>query len=348
MIFSLLLCVGFSTLRSIVIDLFREGWDDMLKKNVKEQFKRLDLPVIVAPMFLVSSIELVVEGCKSGVVTTFPLLNARTSEELEEWMQAITIQLAEAQKTTSKVAPWGVNLIVHKSNDRYEADIKLIKKYQPPVVITSLGKPTDIIKIVHEYGGLVFSDVISILHAKKATEAGIDGLILVCNGAGGHGGTLHPMAFVHEVKQFFDGMVILSGAITQGQDILAAQVIGADFAYMGTRFIATKESLANKAYKKMLLEAQAGDIIYTDKLSGVHANFLLKSILNAGLDPATLEKPKQLEILHKAEGETKAWKDIWSAGHGVGGIHEILPVAELVERLKAEYHESIQKVVEKQ
>lgn len=316
-------------------------------ENVKKQLDALDLPVIAAPMFLVSGIELVVEGCKSGVVTTFPLLNARTSEELEQWMQEIIAQLAEAKESNSKVAPWGVNLVVHRSNDRYDADVELIKKYQPPIVITSLGKPTDIAKVVHEYGGLVFSDVISIKHAKKAAEAEIDGLILVCNGAGGHGGTLNPMAFVHEVKQFFDGLIILSGSISHGQDILAAQVIGADLAYMGTRFIATEESIASQAYKEMLLEAQAADIIYTDKISGVNANFIVQSVLNAGLNPNSLEKPKELEIVHKADG-AKAWKDIWSAGHGVGGINEILPVSKLVEKLNAEYQDSIQKVITKQ
>ena len=319
----------------------------MVKLNVKEELDALDLPVIAAPMFLVSGIELVVEGCKSGVVTTFPLLNARTSEELEQWMQEIIAQLAEAKESNSKVAPWGVNLVVHRSNDRYDADVELIKKYQPPIVITSLGKPTDIAKVVHEYGGLVFSDVISIKHAKKAAEAEIDGLILVCNGAGGHGGTLNPMAFVHEVKQFFDGLIILSGSISHGQDILAAQVIGADLAYMGTRFIATEESIASQAYKEMLLEAQAADIIYTDKISGVNANFIVQSVLNAGLNPNSLEKPKELEIVHKADG-AKAWKDIWSAGHGVGGINEILPVSKLVEKLNAEYQDSIQKVITKQ
>ncbi|RIJ63391.1 nitronate monooxygenase family protein [Rummeliibacillus sp. POC4] len=316
-------------------------------ENVKKQLEALDLPVIAAPMFLVSGIELVVEGCKSGVVTTFPLLNARTSEELEQWIQEIIAQLAEAKESNSKVAPWGVNLVVHRSNDRYDADVELIKKYQPPIVITSLGKPTDIAKVVHEYGGLVFSDVISIKHAKKAAEAEIDGLILVCNGAGGHGGTLNPMAFVHEVKQFFDGLIILSGSISHGQDILAAQVIGADLAYMGTRFIATEESIASQAYKEMLLEAQAADIIYTDKISGVNANFIVQSVLNAGLNPNSLEKPKELEIVHKADG-AKAWKDIWSAGHGVGGINEILPVSKLVEKLNAEYQDSIQKVITKQ
>ncbi|MFJ8260572.1 NAD(P)H-dependent flavin oxidoreductase [Rummeliibacillus sp. NPDC094406] len=319
----------------------------MVKENVKEQLMALELPVIAAPMFLVSGIELVVEGCKSGVVTTFPLLNARTSEALEEWMREITTQLAEAEKTNQSVAPWGVNLVVHKSNDRYDADVELIKKYQPPIVITSLGKPTDIAKIVHQYGGLVFSDVISVKHAKRAIEADIDGLVLVCNGAGGHGGTLHPMAFVHEVKQFFDGLIILSGAISHGQDILAAQVIGADLAYMGTRFIATEESMASNAYKNMLLEAEAGDIVYTDKLSGVNANFILQSVIKAGLDPSKLQKPDKLEIVHKADDEAKAWKNIWSAGHGVGGIHEVLPIAELVKKLSAEYEESINKVIEK-
>ncbi|WP_150284475.1 nitronate monooxygenase family protein [Rummeliibacillus sp. TYF-LIM-RU47] len=315
--------------------------------SVKERLNSMELPVIAAPMFLVSGIELVVEGCKSGIATTFPLLNARTNEELEKWMKEITSQLEDAENKGSLVAPWGVNLIVHHTNTRYHEDVELVKKYQPPLVITSLGKPTDIATTVHEYGGLVFSDVISIEHAKKAMEAGVDGLILVCAGAGGHGGTLHPMAFVHEVKKFFNGIIILAGSISCGEDILAAQVIGADFAYMGTRLIATAESMASGKYKEMTVEASASDIIYTDKISGVNANFIVQSIVNAGLEPTDLQKPQQLEIVHKAD-EAKAWKDIWSAGQGVGSIKEILPVSELVAQLIDEYQTSIKKIVKKQ
>ena len=304
--------------------------------SVKEHLLTLELPVIAAPMFLVSGQELVVEGCKAGVATTFPLLNARTSEILETWFQHIKSELDGVEHA----APWGVNLVVHKSNVRYEEDVALIQKYQPPIVITSLGKPTDIAKVVHEYGGVVFSDVINIKHAKKAAEAGIDGLILVCNGAGGHSGTLNPFAFVNEVKQWFDGLIILSGSLSTGQDVFAAKALGADLAYMGTRFIATEEALANDDYKQMLVDSNAADIYYTDKVSGIPANFLLPSLQKAGKLAAEVEAPKELSMTEEA----KAWKDIWSAGHGVGSIQEIIPVKTLVDQLKSEYNASFEKI----
>lgn len=308
----------------------------MTNKYLAELKKNLTLPVIVAPMFLVSSRKLVIEACKEGIIGTFPLLNARTSEILERWMEEITEQLKKIkiEEPNRKIAPWGVNLIIHKSNKRYKADLNLIKKYQPPLVITSLGKPSEIVDIVHEYGGLVFSDVISVEHAKKAASIGVDGLILVCNGAGGHGGTLHPFAFLAEVKEFWSGITSLSGCISHGQEIAATEILGADFAYMGTRFIPTTESLASEEYKQMTIESKAEDIIYTDAFSGVNANFLVKSLEKAGLDPNNLTTAKEIDVTHS---NSKAWKDIWGAGQGVGSIKKVQPIAEVIANLKAEY-----------
>ncbi|KGA96194.1 2-nitropropane dioxygenase [Alkalihalobacillus alcalophilus ATCC 27647 = CGMCC 1.3604] len=301
------------------------------------------LPVICAPMFLVSGTELVIEACKSGIIGSFPLLNARTGEILEEWMTQIKEELAEAKTLhpDKEIAPWAVNLIVHKSNKRYESDLELIRKYEPPIVITSLGKPTSVVEIVHGYGGLVFSDVATLTHAKKAAETGVDGLILVSNGAGGHGGTLNPLAFIASVKQFWNGITLLAGSVTNGRDILATQALGADFAYMGTRFIAASESLANDIYQNTLIESTAEDIVYTDAFSGVNANYLIKSIVNAGLDP---EKLKKKDIVDVSHSDSKAWKDIVSAGHGVGTIDKVQTVNEIVNELEEEYKEGLVKL----
>ncbi|TCP31328.1 nitronate monooxygenase [Scopulibacillus darangshiensis] len=298
---------------------------------------QITLPVIAAPMFLVSSPELVIEGCKSGIIGSFPLLNARTTEILEDWMRQITSELEKAKKDLpkKKIAPWAVNLIVHRSNRRYETDLELIKSYKPPIVITSLGDPARVVDIVHEYGGLVFSDVSNLTHAKKAADRGSDGLILVSSGAGGHAGTINPMAFVAAVREFWDGTIILAGSISKGQDVLASEVLGADLAYMGTRFIAASESMAKDGYKNMLIDASAEDIIYTDAVSGVNANFLIPSILNAGLDLQKLRKKETIDFSHL--DEAKAWKNIWSAGHGVGSIKQIQRVTEIVRDLKREY-----------
>ena len=321
-----------------------------MKTDVLKKLKGdLTLPVIVAPMFIVSKTEMVLASMRAGVIGTFPTLNARTNAELEEWFEHITQTVDEENKGNEgrKLAPWGVNLIVHHTNPRYEEDLASIKKYKVPLVITSLGKPVKEVEVVHEYGGAVFSDVISITHAKKAIEAGVDGLILVCNGAGGHGGTLNPFAFVAEVRQFFDGVIILSGTISNGQEIAAAQMLGADFAYMGTRFIATEEANAVEAYKEMLIQSTAHDILYTDALSGVRANYLIPSIERAGYDPNHLEKTGEIKVVHAAnEKESKAWKDIWSAGQGVGSIKDVKPVAELVETLRNEYAQAITKMNE--
>jgi nitronate monooxygenase len=302
---------------------------------------QLTLPVINAPMFLVSSPDMVIESCKNGIIGTFPLLNARTSELLENWMIRISEELNQTQKDApaAKIAPWGVNLIVHRTNKRFEQDLELIKKYEPPVVITSLGNPSDVAKIVHSNGGLVFSDVISLDHARKAAKTGIDGLILVCSGAGGHGGTLNPFAFLKAVKEFWDGITVLAGAISTGEEILAAKILGADLVYMGTRFIATEESSASEDYRQMLIESTLEDLIYTDAISGIKGNYLLPSLQKAGFDIENLKK-KEVDLSF-SESKAKAWKDIWSAGQGVGSIKKVTTIEEVVEELKAEYNTAL-------
>jgi nitronate monooxygenase len=299
---------------------------------------QLTLPIINAPMFLVSSPDMVIESCRNGIIGTFPLLNARTSEILENWMIRISEELKEDQQAdpTVKIAPWGVNLIVHRTNKRFVEDLELIKKYEPPVVITSLGNPSDVAKIVHSYGGLVFSDVISLDHARKAAKTGIDGLILVCSGAGGHGGTLNPFAFLKAVKEFWDGITILAGAISTGEEILAAKILGADLVYMGTRFIATEESSASEEYRKMLIESTLEDLIYTDAISGIKGNYLLPSLKRAGYDVENMLKKDTVDLSF-SESKAKAWKDIWSAGQGVGNIKRVSTVKEVVDELKTEY-----------
>jgi nitronate monooxygenase len=303
---------------------------------------QLTLPVINAPMFLVSSPDMVVESCKNGIIGTLPLLNARTSELLENWMIRISEELKQVQQENpaAKIAPWGVNLIVHRTNKRFEEDLELIKKYEPPVVITSLGNPSDVAKIVHSYGGLVFSDVISLDHARKAAKTGIDGLILVCSGAGGHGGTLNPFAFLKAVKEFWDGITILAGAISTGEEILAAKILGADLVYMGTRFIATEESSASEEYRQMLIESTLEDLIYTDTISGINGNYLLPSLQKAGFDIENLKK-KEVDLSF-SESKAKAWKDIWSAGQGVGSIKKVSTIKEVVDELKTEYKNALQ------
>jgi nitronate monooxygenase len=304
---------------------------------------QLALPIINAPMFLVSSPDMVIESCKNGIVGTFPLLNAKTSELLENWMIRISEELQEAQQSdpNAKVAPWGVNLIVHRTNKRFEEDMELIKKYEPPIVITSLGNPSDVTKIVHGYGGLVFSDVISLDHARKAAKTGIDGLILVCSGAGGHGGTLNPFAFLKAVKEFWDGITVLAGAISTGEEILAAKILGADLVYMGTRFIATEESSASEEYRQMLIESTLEDLTYTDAISGINGNYLLPSLQKAGFDIENLKK-KEVDLSF-SESKAKAWKDIWSAGQGVGNIKKVSTVKKIIEELTEEYNKALTK-----
>lgn len=303
---------------------------------------RLSLPVIGAPLFIVSNPDLVLAQCKSGIVGSFPALNARPKELLEEWLQRITSELASytAANPGKRVAPFAVNQIIHTSNDRLEHDIDLCVKYRVPIIITSLSAPGAFVKRFHEYGGMVFHDVTNVRHAEKALEAGVDGLILVCAGAGGHAGTLSPFALVGEVRRFFKGPIILSGAITTGRGILAAQSIGADLAYMGTRFIATSEANADQRYKEMIVSTSAKDIIYTPFFSGVAGNYLKPSVVAAGLDPENLPTADKTSM-NFGTGRVKAWRDIWGAGQGVGNIHDVKPAAEVIERLKQEYREAL-------
>ncbi|MEE8371577.1 MAG: nitronate monooxygenase, partial [Sphingomonadales bacterium] len=282
-------------------------------------FSNLTLPVVAAPMFLISGPDLVVAACRSGVIGGFPTLNARTLEQLDDWLKEIEDRLdAHNQENPTKpAAPHAANLIVHRSNSRASDDLALLSEHKVPIVITSVGHPGDTAHKVHDYGGVVFHDVINLHHARKAAEAGVDGLILVCGGAGGHAGLMNPFAFVPQVRAFFDGIILLAGGISNGRAVRAAEVLGADLAYMGTRFINTGESLADDAYKAMIIEAEAKDIVYTDKVSGINANFLLASLQQAGLAPGGDGPKPDIEM---GKDEAKAWKNVWSAGQGVGEI----------------------------
>ncbi len=305
--------------------------------------KQLSLPVIAAPMFLISGPQLVIECCKNGIVGTFPALNQRSSEGFEGWLLEVKEALAAFEKETGKKpAPFGVNLIVHPTNPRLEADLKLCIKHKVPIIITSLGAVSEVVNAIHSYGGLVFHDVIKKRHAQKAAEAGVDGLILVAAGAGGHAGTINPMTLVAEVKKFFHKTIILSGCISTGRDIASAMQMGADLAYMGTRFINTEESKAPEAYREMIINAGASDVVYTAAISGVHANFLGASLKAAGITEEDLKKDRKIDFGKELDTEAKAWKTIWSAGQGVATIEDVLPVAELVAHLKTEFKEAIE------
>ncbi len=291
------------------------------------------LPVIAAPMFIVSGQELVIAESRAGICGSFPALNARPQETFDDWLTAIEAGLAGTG------APYAVNLVAHASNDRLEGDLETCVRHKVPLLLTSLQKPGDVVKAAHTYGGLVFHDVISLRHAEKAIEQGVDGLILVCAGAGGHGGALSPFALLAEVRRIYSGTIVLAGAISTGEHILAAQAMGADLVYMGTRFIATTEANAVAPYKQMIVESGAREVTYTNLFSGVHGNYLSRSIAAAGLDPANLPAPEPGRTYvagHKRE-KPKAWRDIWGAGQGVGGIDSVLPVAECIDRLEREY-----------
>ena len=308
-----------------------------------EFIKNLSLPVIAAPMFLISGPKLVVECCKNGIVGTFPALNQRTSEGFEEWLVQIKSELkAFEEETGKKAAPFGVNLVVHPTNPRLEADVKLCIKHQVPLVITSLGAVSQVVDAIHSYGGLVFHDIIKKRHAEKAAEAGVDGLILVSAGAGGHGGTINPMSLIAEVKKFFDKTIILSGCISTGRDVASALQMGADLAYMGTRFINTEESKATEEYRKMIIDAGASDVVYTAAISGVHANFLAASLKAAGVTEDDLKKDTKIDFGKELDTEAKAWKTIWSAGQGVTTIDNVLPVSDLVKKLKDGFKTAIE------
>ena len=307
----------------------------------------LRLPVIGAPMFIVSNPELVLEQCKAGIVGSFPALNARPEPVLEDWLARITAELAEhkAAYPERKVAPFAVNQIVHASNTRLQHDIDLCVKYKVPILITSLRAPDAVVEAARSYGGLVFHDVTNIAHAQRALKAGVDGLILVCTGAGGHAGRLSPFALVPEVRKFYDGTIILSGAIAGGGAVAAALALGADLAYIGTRFIACTEANAPEAYKQMIVASTAEDIVYTNLFTGVHGNYLKGSIINAGLDPDKLpESDKTTMDFGTGSAKAKAWRDIWGAGQGVGQIEQTLPAAAIVERLVTEYFAAIRRL----
>ena len=304
----------------------------------------LSIPVIGSPLFIISGPELVIAQCKAGIIGSFPALNARPQHVLEEWIVRIKTELAEykAENPDAKVAPFAVNQICHGSNDRLAEDMATCVKHEVPIIITSLRPPAELVEAAHSYGGLVYHDVINVRHAKKAVEQGVDGLILVCAGAGGHAGALSPFALLREVKEWFDGTVILSGAIGDGHAVAASLALGADFAYMGTRFIATQEANADPEYKKMLEESAAADIVYSSLFTGVHGNYLKPSISNAGMDPDNLPSADKSSMNFGSGGNTKskAWKDIWGSGQGIGRIYDSPPVSELVDRIKAEYEQA--------
>ena len=305
----------------------------------------LRIPLIGAPMFIVSGPELVIAQCQAGIVGSFPALNARPQPELNEWLLRIKDSLGEyrASHPEETVAPFAVNQIAHSSNVRLIDDMETCVKHEVPIIITSLRPPEDIVKAVHSYGGLVFHDVISLRHARKAIEQGVDGIIAVCSGAGGHAGPLNPFALVKEIRAEFDGTVILSGCITSGSDVLAARAMGADLAYSGTRFIATEEARAVSGYKQMIIDSNAGDIINSSLFTGVHGNYLKGSIRQAGMDPDNLPEGDKstMDFGGATDISAKAWKDIWGAGQGVGNIHEILPAREVVLRMEQEYRERL-------
>ncbi|MGI9220045.1 MAG: NAD(P)H-dependent flavin oxidoreductase [Woeseiaceae bacterium] len=307
---------------------------ELLKGNLR-------LPLIGAPMFIISRPELVIAQCAAGVVGSFPALNARPQAELDNWLTEIKDGLAQHkdEKPNDPVAPFAVNQIVHMSNTRLYADMETCVKHEVPIIITSLRPPDEVVKAVHAYGGLVFHDVISLRHARKAMEQDVDGIIAVCAGAGGHAGTLSPFALVKEIRREFDGALILSGCMSSGADVLAAQAMGADLAYVGTRFIATEEAHAAADYKKMIVDSNAVDIVYSSYFSGVSGNYLKDSVRQAGFDPEELPAGDitTMDFAKRDENEAKAWKDIWSAGQGSGGVTDVLPTRDLILRMEEEY-----------
>ncbi|WLG44441.1 nitronate monooxygenase family protein [Pseudomonas sp. FP1740] len=303
--------------------------------------QRLRLPVVAAPMFLISNPELVLACCRNGVVGSFPALNQRESSGFKAWLEEIEAGLA----TLENPAPYAVNLIVHHSNPRLQADLAICIEHKVPIVITSLGAVKEVVDAVHSYGGLVFHDVTTRRHAEKAVEAGVDGLIAVAAGAGGHAGTWSPFSLIAEIRQFFDKTLLLAGCLNHGHEILAAQLLGADLAYFGTRFIGTTESHAPDAYKEMLLTARAADIVHTPAVSGVPASFMRQSLEAAGFDMAALQSKGEVDFgskLKPLNDEAKAWKTVWSAGQGVGEIEDLPSVDQLVERLGTEYRKALE------
>jgi nitronate monooxygenase len=309
---------------------------------------KLRIPLIGAPMFIVSGPELVAAQCKAGIIGSFPALNARPQEALVDWIRQIKGELAEHAEAhpDEPVAPFAVNQIAHPSNKRLLADMEVCVQEEVPLIITSLNPPREIVQAVHSYGGMVFHDVISLRHTRKAIEQGVDGIIAVCTGAGGHAGSLSPFAFIGEIRKEFDGCLILSGCISRGDDVLAAIAMGADLAYSGTRFIATEEARALPSYKEMIVDSTAGDIVYSSLFTGIHGNYLGGSIANAGMDPANLPDGSKHDMNFEKIGELekKVWKDIWGAGQGVGNIEDILPARDVVLRMEQEYRDALARV----
>ena len=309
---------------------------------------KLRLPLIGAPMFIVSGPELVAAQCKAGIVGSFPALNARPQERLVEWIHQIKAELEEHAQAhpDEPVAPFAVNQIAHASNERLLDDMEVCVAEQVPIIITSLSPPREIVQAVHAYGGVVFHDIISLRHARKAISQGVDGVIAVCAGAGGHAGPLNPFALVGELRKEFDGALILSGCMSRGDDVLAATAMGADLAYSGTRFIATEEARAVADYKEMIVDSAAGDVVYSSLFTGVHGNYLAGSIANAGMDPANLPEgsKEDMDFGKGSKLDAKAWKDIWGAGQGVGNIHDIPPAREVVLRMEQEYRAALARV----
>jgi nitronate monooxygenase len=312
---------------------------------------KLKIPVVGAPLFIVSGPELVISQCKAGVVGSFPALNARPQEVLDEWLTQIKEELDKhnQENPDSPAAPYAVNQICHASNDRLMQDMETCVKHEVPIIITSLRPPLEIVKAAHSYGGVVFHDVINVKHARKAAEQGVDGLILVCAGAGGHAGTHSPFALVREVKEWFDGTILLSGSISDGYSIASALALGADLAYIGTRFIATEEANADQRYKDMLITSSASDIVYSSLFTGVHGNYLKPSIEKAGLDPENLPTADKSKMNFGSGGNTKskAWKDIWGSGQGIGSIKNDPSVQELVNELTEQYEKAYGEMQEK-
>ncbi|AKV95521.1 MAG TPA: nitronate monooxygenase [Marinobacter adhaerens] len=310
----------------------------------------LSLPLVAAPMFLISGPELALACCKQGIVGSFPALNQRTSEGFEEWLIQMNEELAAYRSANpeAKTAPYAVNLIVHRTNPRWQADLELCVKHKVPIIITSLGAASQVVEAVHSYGGVVFHDVTNQKHARKAAEAGVDGIIAVAAGAGGHAGTINPFVLVHEIREVFGGTILLAGGLSHGEDLLAAHALGADLAYLGTRFINTFESQADEAYRNMIIEAVSGDIIHTPAVSGVPASFMRQSLEAAGFPMDKLNQAGEInygEKLKPIDDEAKAWKTVWSAGQGVSQIHDVLTVPELVSRLSEEYRNARERLL---
>jgi nitronate monooxygenase len=305
---------------------------------------RLALPVIGSPMFIASTPDLVIAQCKAGVIGSFPALNARPPELLTQWLTHIETELADyAQANAGKpVAPYAVNQIAHVSNDRLQHDMEVCVEHKVPLIITSLRPPREIVEAAHSYGGLVFHDVINVRHARKAVEQGVDGIIVVCAGAGGHAGLGSPFALVREIRQFFDGTLVLSGAMSSGADVFAALSLGADMAYIGTRFLATPEANVDEGYRQMIVDSSSDDVVYTSLFTGVKGNYLKHSVAAAGMDPDNLPEADKSKMNFGSGGnmKQKAWRDIWSGGQGVGNIHDILPAGDVVARMVEEYEQT--------